>query len=234
MTYPKRSALAMFWKGGGWAAVVIVAMGVAFGSAAVVQRTFAQKLSSQGVTVPGVVTTLTQTGIGDDRRYRADYAFTTAEGETVSASQVIAYGSYRSLSEGQDVEVTYLPSDPSQSEVIRGRTGRSGWVFMLFSAAMLAGGLVWGWIGIGRSRIEVALREHGTLRRATVIAHEVAAKSNDQPIRWIARWRDETGAEGKTLPHKDATLPKIDATIRVYADPKGGAKAVWEGDVGTR
>ncbi|WP_291833578.1 DUF3592 domain-containing protein [Limimaricola sp.] len=235
MPYPKRSAARMFWAAGGWGAAIALAMGVAFGAVAVTQRTFAQDLDRDGVKVMGTLSDLTSTSrTNRTPTYTAHYYFQTPDENIVSASQTIGYEDYYALQKGAPIEVTYLPADPAKSEVVRGRTGFNGWILMLISAVFLAGGVVWGWVQWGRSKIEVALREHGEVRRAQVVAHEVKGKTNDKPTSWVALWRDETGAEGKTLVHKAKTLPAIGAALTVYADPKGGAKAVWEGDVGTR
>lgn len=235
MAYPKRSALRMFWAGGGWVAALALAVGVAFGVGAVAQRTVAQNLDRDGVKVMGVIKNLSSRSRSNSgTTYKAEFSFQTPDETFVYASQDIGYEAYRTLQENMPVEVTYLPSDPSTSEIVRGRTGFNGWLMMLVSAVFLAGGVVWGWVGWGRSRIEVALREHGEVRQAEVVAHEVRGKTNNVPTSWIAVWRDQTGAEGQTLVHKATTLPAVGETLTVYADPKGGAKAVWEGDVGSR
>ncbi len=235
MAYKKRSKWSVFSRSGGWIGAVILGLGLVCAGPAVSYLGFEYQLSRHGVTVTGTVTDLA------DRRARRNkrnhvvvYVFRTAEGVDVTGRQRVSAATLNDLVEQQPIAVTYLPQDPSKSEVNRFRPTRIGLIWLATLAGLAIFGVLWLRKYWRQAEDVLALREFGQVRRAKVTEHNPLKNKHNRTRSWTALWVDDAGTKGETFVHGAATLPAVGNAITIYADPKGDAKSVWEGDVGTR
>ncbi len=235
MTYEKRSALAMFWRSGGWIALLLIFAGIGIGLYNATSRQAASLLASDGAEAFGEVTNKTRSKSNKSYSYRVSYSFPTPDDPYTRGLQNVTVEFYDSVEVGGPVSVRYLPGDPTISEVDIGRTATMGWRGLALTIGLLAAGIGGSGFLIGKARALIGLRDHGEMREATVTSHAVdpkqKANTKDQAR---ALWTDAKGGSGRSRPDDPGKLPPVGDTITIFADPAGRIDAVWEGDVGSR
>lgn len=145
----------LFWKGG-WVALIFLAVAAGFGGFWFNERATARALEDRGVvttaTVDGMRTETRRVRRNNGTRTETDYLVTYAyetRSESGPVSQRVEHGVpswlYEGLRNGQEVEIRYLPEDPTQADFFAGETQREarllGWFalgFLLASAAFAA------------------------------------------------------------------------------------------------
>ncbi len=236
MTYKKRSVVAIFWRSGGWIALLLIAAGIGIGLFNVTSRQAGSLLASEGQEVLGEITNKARSRNGKSYSYRVSYYFPARNDPYSPGLQDVTASFYDGVEVGDEVPVRYLPSDPTISEVDVGRTATMGWRGLALTIGLLTAGIGACGFLLGRSRALIGLREHGEMREATVTSHAVDPKRKDSAkdqMRLV--WTDAQGGTGRSRPYDNADkLPPVGDTITVFADPTGKFDAVWEADVGSR
>lgn len=215
-----------------WPGVVLLLVGLAFGSVGLWHLYHDLRLSRGGVTTTGQIdnsysTTTRRRDGGLSYRHYMDVSFRDAAGQLLSAVFLVSR-EYFIESRGQSgVELRYVAANPAIAEIEQGRSRRLGSVFGLIGGTIL-------WIGLlllGATRRQAASRrraaEAGEARSATVTSLQPAGKKTSGKAR--LHWSDSTGLTGIAVARPVAELPPPGSTVTVYVDPQRG-QGYWSGD----
>jgi hypothetical protein len=109
------------------AGVLFVALAALFIFVVLPEWNRSKKLDADGVTVQGVVESRRDEWSEDDNSYFITYRFYASEtGRSYQREQSVGANNYRRWTQGTPVEVRYLPSDPSVSELVDDNTEDTG------------------------------------------------------------------------------------------------------------
>lgn len=159
--------------------------------------------------------------------------FETARAEQIEVSKSVGSKRYRDTGIGTEVEILYLASAPSTTELDRGSHRRGSVILQLVS---LVAGLVWLallWRIGGWAVSAVRARRYGALEDVEVVqVLKTNVKINKRP-RYRLQWRDGQGQLGESLMHPPGKLDAYSQgdRIQVY---RGIKFMWWTGDVGMR
>jgi hypothetical protein len=248
MAYARKGPLQMISVGDRIAGSVALAAAVACVVGALTFRLAALEFWSDGVYVMGRVDACWGQGpdciggvVATCEDCTAAFAY-EAGGQTYHGIGKTDGTTYDILVDGARVMVRYLPRDPARgftsfSPDAADREGGNAMGAMFFGIAGLGcllgfNGMLWA--PYRQARRMVWLRDHGSVRGATVLSQEVTPVDAEGPLEWRIRWKDEAGQWGQSEWRQVDDLPFVGAGIVVYADPAGELAAVWEGDSGTR
>lgn len=206
-----------------------------------------QRFAAEGVTTMGVVekTWESQHDCRDDDSgttrkctdFNVGYSY-VVEGRSYQASGTTGYDQWASLSEGAEIKLRYLPSDPESVATSFSRdevsdTGGMGVLALVFGGM---GGLfaAIGWGGVAwlvlRARAAAWMRQNGVKRGAVVVTQEETSVTVNDRRMWRITWTDDTGARGQSRGRAREDLPGVGTRISIFADPQGKREAIWEGD----
>ena len=223
-----------------WILGIGLVLTVAFSVVFVITSGEARKLATHGVDTQATVqrTYTTTRRDSEGRRqtvYRVEYRFELPDGETRTDRMDVSQGYHRAVSEGDRVDLRYLPSDPGAAELEPGRQRRQSILWGL-AALLVAGGTGgYGWWLWQRVGAMIRAARQGEKRNARVLGMiDSKARQNDTPLMQL-HWIDDAYQEGHSLKYPaDALAPwPRDSEITVYADPKTG-QTFWEEDIAAR
>ncbi len=239
MRTARLSVLTLLKRQHAWMALVPLLVALITGGVALNSAREALLFATQGVEAQAVITNPQVTGTrstGTDtsgRTYRVGYDFETREGEVIQGRTPVSPGFFGRVSAGDTVTIRYLPDDPERVLVDRGDA--SGAALIFGALALVSLGLaLWGARHFWR-RTAAMLRaaRAGERRRAQVVAHMTGAGGWKTDPNFRLHWRDETGAEGKSLDRRRSNLeheaPEGSA-ITLAVDPVSGQR-FWERDL---
>lgn len=233
MAFAKRSAMGYFMLRQGWVFALLVAAGLGLGAYEISAHQTVSRFASEGVDAVGQVTQKSDYSgrKGSNRTYRLSYSFPTPADPYTHGLQSVSEAFYDAQSEGADIVVRYLPSDPAISAVEPDKIAKGFWLGMAASIGLVLGGIAGGAFAMSRARACVTLRETGEVRSATVTGHQTEGKKK---AKGHMLWSDASGTVGRTLTAPLSDLLPIGASITIFADPERRLKGVWEGDIGSR
>ena len=185
-------------------------------------------------TVERTFTTRERTGSEGRRQtvHNVAYRFELPDGEARTDRLRVSQDYYRAVSQGDRVDLRYLPDDPTTAELEFGRTRRQSvmWGLVALGIAGATGGYGW-WLWQRMGAMIRAVRK-GEKRSARVLGMVRSnAQKDDEPLMHL-HWIDSAGQEGHSLKYPAETLypwPR-DSEITVYADPRTG-QTFWEEDL---
>jgi hypothetical protein len=159
--------------------------------------------------------------------------YVTQGGRDFTQTRSVGRSLYRSVTEGNEIEIRYLRSRPTRIEVEPGSHATGARVMQFL--ALLAG-LIWlaGLWVVGRWTVEAArARRYGDTGEAKVTAVERSWMRINNSPRYRLLWRDANGHTGQSLLNKRGDLSSYDVgdPIRIYYGLK---RSWWAGDIGDR
>ncbi len=160
------------------------------------------------------------------------YGFETREGEVIQGRTPVSPGFHGRVRAGDTVTIRYLPDDPER--VLVDRADSSGAALIFGAIALISLGFaLWGARYFWR-RTAAMLRaaRAGERRSAQVVAHMASGGRKKDPNARL-HWRDETGAEGKSLDRRRADLERegpVGGTITLLMDPES-EQSFWDRDL---
>jgi uncharacterized protein DUF3592 len=153
----------------------------------------------------------TRSGSGSSsssRSHEVTYRFQTPDGRTFINTAAISSRRWDALSEGDSIDVEYLPDDPATNRV-RGERPIT-WVFLLLGLVFGGAGAVIVALAVRGARTEKRLREHGVLADAVVVAvNETNVRINN-----AAQWRIEyefSDERGERRRARSRLMPAVEA-----------------------
>jgi hypothetical protein len=161
------------------------------------------------------------------------YGFETREGEVIHGRTPVSPVFHGRVRAGDTVTIRYLLDDPERVLVDRG--DGLGAALIFGAIAMISLGLAfWGARYFWR-RTAAMLRaaRAGERRSAQVVAHVTGAGGRKTDPNFRLRWRDASGAEGKSLDRRRSDLERVGpvgATITLLMDPVS-EQSFWEQDL---
>lgn len=238
VNYPKYSPWWVMLKGTGWLYAIPMGVGTVVLIAALTLSLSAFRLETQGLDVPGVVTSLTTEtrSCGKKNRntctdYWVGYRFTTLQDEPRLDKEEVEQDRFNRLKVGDSITVRYVPANPDIAEIEQGAVRFESWVMVLIASAIWVAIAVFGSRHLRDCRRGAWLRDHGTLRRTLVTeVKEANVKINKRPLHRIA-W---SGPSGEGWARWKSNLPDVGSEIVVFDHPEAKWPSVWEGDVGSR
>lgn len=235
---PPVSLFRLFWKMGGWIVLAIGAMLLVITMAGHFTFKAAQRFAGEGLPAVAVVTEKYTTESRDSDGDRTvtrwlTLEFVTQRGRPIEVTDSVSSSEYRRAAEGQEFDLLYLRSDPTQVELTEGsnaKTARVTQIIALIVGLIWLGALWW----IGRWAVEaVRARRYGAREEAHVTeVRRTNVKVNNRS-RYRLIWRDADGREGQSLLHKPENLDMFSngAPITIY---QGLKRPWWAGDIGDR
>ena len=154
MTDEKRASAGNFWKQQGWAYALLVAAGLGLGAYAISTSRLAARLATEGIEGVGQVTNKSESrgNKSSNRTYQMSYSFITPEDPYTHGKQNVSKAFYDAQTDGGDIRVLYLPSDPTISAVEPGKIANAFWPTLGVSIALVLGGLAGGGYALSRAR----------------------------------------------------------------------------------
>ncbi len=240
MGRPEISIYGILMRQRAWLLGIGLVFTVAFGAVSFILWGEAREFAERGVEASATVLdrdTRTRRDSDGNRRttYFVTYRFELPDGQTQRNRDTVSSGYHGSVSRGDEVNVLYLPDDPSTAELERGGTRRDSILFGLVALVVAAGTGGVGWWFWQRSAAMIRAARRGERRTAKVLAHvDSKARVNDKPL-YQLHWIDSAYREGHSLKHKAEELlawPE-GSEITVYADPRT-EQTFWEEDIVAR
>ncbi len=187
---PKGGLTARLMFDGAWTVLTILglvfaAVGVGTIFVGIHMVSVEKRYEREGKTVKGTVaskdtyTTRSTTGTGRRRRtrtsrhYRVDYAFTAEDGTRHSGRKNIPSGAWHALEKGSDIDIEYIPAEPSRNRPVASRAGWKAWLIWLFPIGFGGAGLAMLAIVLRRARKYATLLAAGTLTKGAVDSKQV-------------------------------------------------------------
>lgn len=218
-----------------WSVPILLALALIFGGLSWTAARTALALETRGIVTEGTITGRERRESRDSEgnttvRYYVSYRFATNAGEVISRRVRTSASYYRSVTQGQIIQVRYLPDRPRTHEYrigsFRQRSGDNLTYALLALAAAAGAGLYFG----SKSAPLLRALATGETRRATVIRHiEKQRRRNTGARKGRIVWRDDTGQEGTSgpVPMLDVRGHPVGCRIIVVVDRISG-KTWWE------
>ena len=213
---------------------LVIAIGLAIAAVVLMQDT--ETFDAAGVHADGVVLEIERRRelVSGERvrRYYVTYRFEPEDGGQQRNRDRVSRSFHDSVSEGDEIAVTYLPDDPRTAEIDPEGTQRTTLIFALVSLG--TGGFgVWLTRRYGRrcaSMHRAIMR--GVAQSAKVTGRENTVDGAKDQHTWQLRWTDTRGLKGSSLRRKLKDLePWPDGSeITIYVDPKTDT-AWWDKDI---
>lgn len=233
-----RGRIAVFLRLCGWVPLLMLAAGFLIAIPVTTDLLRAVDLQTHGATVPGQVTSLTQSHQSCGKRHRStcdDYvvAYQFALGDhQIQGRETVSQDFFAKVHERDVIPVRYATDDPFINEVESGATLNNALApgfFLLVWFSILG---VWSVRALIAATRMVYLREHGTQRNSRVTDHTDSKVKVNGVRYWKMTWRDETGLSGESWPRSRENLPEVGEAIIVYVDPEMRMPPCWSGDSG--
>lgn len=229
--------LRLFGRFWGWWALLPLLFGAVFTAITMFEGRKAQRLETGGLDGQAQIlekwVERKRDSDGDITRiYKLSYRFEA--GNMMEGEDSVSRRFYNSVQAGQQVPIRYWGKDPDVHEIEPGATGKQIWIVKIIAIVTLtAGGALFfiAWQGSARA---LAVREHGTRRKARVTGLKTTnVKVNNRPM-YRLTWLDSQSKPGQSFMAREQKFDAYPegAEIWIYADPRGRRKPVWEGDVG--
>lgn len=219
-----------YWRASFWFVVIFGLLALAFAVFAHTSLRDGRRLAAEGVNTTGAVvdreiTTRRNSSGGTRRSYILTVEFRDQAGQAVRSRQSVGSEVYDASAVGTQVQMRYVPGEPSINEMGEGRTATTGMI--LGGAAGLLGlGAVMGLISLRRTIASQnrAIR-HGTVRRARV--EQVITQGRKKSAGVVAEWNGLDGKRHKSATMTAAKAPAVGSEVRVHVDPATGRE--WYG-----
>lgn len=232
------SLLRLFLKMGGWFVVVAGVSILLFTLFSHLSLQTARQFEREGLHTQAIVTKKYDTENRDadgDRTmtYWLTLEYVTESGEEITLNRSVRLSTYRSAQIGAPLDLLYLRSAPTTTEVTPGSNLSTSRVAQGIALVM---GLVWLaalWIVGGWAVSAVRARRYGARETASVTQVRKTNVKINRGARYRLVWTDAQGREGTSLLHQHANLAGFQAgdQIDIY---QGVKHAWWVGDIGER
>ena len=223
---------------GGWwviiTGVMMLFLSLASSSTLSLAERFEREGRSASATVTSKYTTESRDSDGDvTTTYWFSLEYRTQRGEEITKEATVSGSRYRAASEGAQVELLYLETEPERIEIEIGSNRRiSRWtqIFSLIIGIAWLSGL---WSVGGWAVAAVRARRYGTRVTATIEEVKRTAVRVNGRARYRLVWKDASGRSGHSLLQKEAQIRTFGPgdQIDVY---QGVKYSWWVGDVGER
>jgi hypothetical protein len=151
-----QSGVGHFLRDKGWVCALMIIAGIALAGFKFLENQSAAEMANDGIDAIGIVTHKTQSqaksGSGSTVHYSLSYSLAIPDDPYVRGTQDVGKTLYDSVSEGAEITVRYIPTDPSIN--VADPTNRNtNFEFALMAAAgLFLAGLIAGALGIRRAQ----------------------------------------------------------------------------------
>ncbi len=163
---------------------------------------------------------------------------TQYDGEVVRIRLRLPEDRWRALETDREIGIAFPPGDPWSAR-IETRQGLSSLQALPHLLGILSAAVMTLWFlrrAVRQAGGAIIARERGDMRQARVTALvDTGVKVNNRS-QYRITWRDEGGTDGRSFMAARSAFGDLGpgSTITVYAPPRGKGPSWWEGDVGPR
>ncbi|MEC3860443.1 DUF3592 domain-containing protein [Mesobacterium sp. TK19101] len=228
----------LFWRMGGWAVLIPLALLLVLTAVSVVSLSTAERFEREGRQTTATVADkyFRENRDSDGDRTVAYFLvldYTTNAGQTMNVHQSVGSALYNSASPGSTIPVWYLESAPSKIETSQGEHLTAARITQMIGLIFGAGFLGALWYFGRRAVAAVRARRFGIEETAEVLGIERTNTRVNNRYLYRLTWREGSGRTGKSLvyPREQLDHIKPGSNITIY---QGLKRAWWAGDVGRR
>lgn len=228
----------LFWRMGGWAALILLAVLLIFTAISLASLSTAERFDQEGrkttATVADKYFRESRDRDGDRTvTYYLVLDYTTNSGQEMNVHHSVDSFFYNAVSPGSTLPVWYLESEPSKLETSQGENRTSSRITQIIGLLFGAGALGALWYFGGRTVAAVRARRFGAEETAEVLGLERTNTQVNDKYLYRLTWQESSGRTGKSLTYRREQLEDIapGTGITIY---QGLKRAWWVGDVGRR